>query len=128
VIDLLARYSNRGIGRDYEEVPDDAVLINVWNYDPQWSITVTEIESQKKLPLKRVLLRDPLHTLCYEIERWNRVDKTISNSHASSPSAHMFIVETDHPDTTLEIEVIDRFGTIYKETMTRPKQFDASIF
>ncbi len=128
VIDLLARYSNRGIGRDYEEVPDDAVLINVWNYDPQWSITVTEIESQKKLPLKRVLLRDPLHTLCYEIERWNRVDKTISNSHASSPSAHMFIVETDHPDTTLEIEVIDRFGTIYKGTMTRPKQFDASIF
>lgn len=82
----------------------------------------------KKLPVKRVLLRDPLHTYCYEIQRWNRVDKTISNSHASTPSAHMFIVETDSPDSTLEITVTDRFGAVYKETMRRPGKFDPSLF
>lgn len=128
IIALLARYSNRGDGRDYKNVADDAVLINVWNYDPQWDITVTEAGSMKKLPGKRVLLRDPLHTYCYEIQRWNRVDKTISNSHASTPSAHMFIVETDSPNSTLEITVTDRFGAVYKETMRRPGKFDPSLF
>lgn len=128
VYELLAKYSNRGNGKDYNTVANNSVMINIWNYDPQWKITVTEKETNKILTAKRTLLRDPLHTYCYEIPRWNNVDKTISNAFASMPSSHIFIVETDNATSTLEIEVVDRFGNVYKETMTRPKKFDKTIF
>lgn len=35
----------------------------------------------------------------------------------------LFTVDASGPATTLEIEVTDSFGKVYRETMTRPKAF-----
>lgn len=125
---ILAQFSNRGNGNDYEGMADNAVLLNIWNYDPQWTISVKEEGKTGELNCVRTLLRDPLHTLCYELPRWNTVDKVISNEFASNLNSHMFVIETSSPTSTLHIEVTDRFGNAYKETMNRPKEFSAVIF
>lgn len=112
---------------DYASVGDNAVYLNVWNYDAEWSIRVTE--NGRELPVTHVYARDPLHTICYDIPRVKATsDHTLTTSFQSGNNRHMFSVTASAPDTTLEIEVTDRFGNRYTETMTRPKGFDTSIF
>ncbi len=125
---ILAQFSNRGNGNDYEGISENTVLLNIWNYDPQWKISVKEEGKTGELTCIRTLLRDPLHTICYELPRWNTVDKVISNEFASNPNSHMFAIQTSSPTSTINIEVTDRFGNIYKEVMKRPKEFSTSIF
>lgn len=126
--EILAKFSNRGNGNDYEGIGSNTVLLNIWNYDPLWKISVKEEGVSGTLSCTRTLLRDPLHTLCYELPRWKTVDQTVSNEFASNLSSHMFIIQTNSPTSTLYLEVTDRFGNVYKETMTRPKEFSISIF
>lgn len=112
---------------DYASVGDNAVYINVWNYDSEWTIKVTE--NGKSLPVTQVYDRDPLHTISYDIPRVKATaDGTLTPSFQSGNNRHMFRVTASGPATTLEIEVTDRFGNRYTETMTRPKPFDTSIF
>lgn len=126
--EILAKFSGRGNGNDYESIGNNVVLLNIWNYDPLWKISVKEEGISGELSCTRTLLRDPLHTICYELPRWKTVDQTISNDFASNLSAHMFVIQTNSATSTIYIEVTDRFGNIYKETMTRPKEFSTSIF
>lgn len=122
---LLAKYSSRdNAGDDYGEVAENTVFINVWNYDPQWTIRVTEAGAE--LPVKRVFQRDPLHTLTFDLPR---VQKGLEANAdwASLQSAHMFSVTASSAASTLEISVTDRFGTTYTETMTRPKAYDINM-
>lgn len=125
---ILTQFSNRGNGNDYEGIADNTVLLNIWNYDPQWKISAKEEGKTGELSCVRTLLRDPLHTISYELPRWNTVDKTISNDFSSNISSHMFIIQASSPTSTINIEVTDRFGNVYKETMKRPKEFSTSIF
>ncbi|WP_418992671.1 calcineurin-like phosphoesterase C-terminal domain-containing protein [Alistipes sp.] len=112
---------------DYAGVGDNAVYLNVWNYDSRWTIKVTE--NGRELPVTQVYDRDPLHTICYDIPRVRETaDGTLTTSFQSGNNRHMFRVTASGPATTLEIEVTDRFGNRYTETMTRPKAFDTSIF
>lgn len=111
-------------GDDYGSVGSDIVYINVWNYDPEWTIEVSE--GGKPLEIKRVFDRDPLHTLCYDIPRvLNGGELTTDN--ASNRNSHIFSVQASGPATTLTIKVTDRFGETYEETMTRPKAFTTQM-
>ena len=50
---------------------------------------------------------------------------------SASMSACRFVplrVQASTPTSTLEIRVTDRFGNVYTETMTRPKNFNASVY
>lgn len=126
--EILAKFSGRGNGNDYEGIGSNVVLLNIWNYDPLWKISVKEEGVSGELTCTRTLLRDPLHTISYELPRWNTVDQTISNDFASNVSSHMFTIQTNSPTSTIYIEVTDRFGNVYKETMTRPKELSTAIF
>src|SRR5690606_11426479 len=42
---------------------ENEVLINVWGYDSQWDVKVTELGAV--LPVTRVSVRDPLHIISY---------------------------------------------------------------
>ena len=53
-------------------------------------------------------------------ERYNAKEDA---GHPTSYNSHMFKVTASAPDTTLEIKVTDRFGNVYTESMTRPKDF-----
>lgn len=96
------------------------VLINVWGYDTQWKVEVTEYG--KSLAVNRVKVLDPLHIVSYEALRLN-AGAVPTDAFVSTQTAHMFRVAASAPDSTLEIKVTDRFGNVYRESMVRPKQF-----
>lgn len=99
------------------------VYINVWNYDPSWTVEVTE--NGTPLTVTAVSVPDPLHLLAYTAKRLN---KNSEAGFATTPNSHTFKVKASAPDTTLEIKVTDRFGNVYTETMQRPKTFDIESY
>ena len=101
--------------------PNDAnyVYINVWNYDTKWTIEVKE--DGKALNVERVTIKDPLHLIAYNA-------KTPTGGFGTSNTKHMFRVKASSATSTLDIKVIDRFGNVYTETMTRPKKFSLDIY
>lgn len=94
------------------------VLINVWGYDSQWKIEVTE--NNKPLTVTRVSAKDPLHIVSYDALRLN-AGAIPTNAFVTSKTAHFFKVTAAAPDSTLFIKVTDRFGNVCTETMKRPK-------
>ncbi len=98
-----------------KERNDNSVYINVWNWDPEWKIEVTE--AGKSLEVTQVKLRDPLHLIAYTAPSIG------TPTFATSENLHFFKVTASGPSTALEIKVTDRFGNVYTETMTRPRPF-----
>jgi hypothetical protein len=94
------------------------VLINVWDYDPQWKVEVTE--NGTPLTVTKVTAKDPLHMIAYPAKRWNAGKEPTFNT---GNTTHFFKVKASAPNTTLSIKVTDRFGNVYTEEMTRPKAF-----
>ena len=95
------------------------VLINVWDYDPSWTISITE--NGKTLNVKQLKnVRDPLYLAVYESYEYNH---GYSVSYPSSLTDHIFSVTASAPDSSLEIKVTDRFGRMYGCTMSRPQAF-----
>ncbi|MBD0824931.1 calcineurin-like phosphoesterase C-terminal domain-containing protein [Aestuariibaculum marinum] len=111
---LLADYA----GEYSSPSSNNEVLINVWKYDSQWTIEVTE--NNQLLPVSRVKEKDPLHIISYEAFRLN-AGATPTSSFVTGKTPHLFKVTASAPDSTLEIKVTDRFGNVYTETMERPK-------
>ena len=112
-------------GDDYKDVEENAVYINVWDYDPQWNISVTE--NGKALNVTRVFDRDPLHTITTDYPIAMATGDLI-DSEASTPTAHMFKVVASSKTSTLEIKVTNRFGEEFTETMTRPKEYKTTVY
>lgn len=121
---ILAKIDN-GTDNELIRMPDNSVLINVWDYDSKWKISVKE--DGKPLEVQRVYARDPLHRRYYEYLRSKQDGKAPGKEFCSMYNSHMFLVKTQSPKSTLDIVVTDRFGNQYKETMIRPKQFTASM-
>jgi hypothetical protein len=97
--------------------PANTVLLNIWNYDPSWKISVTE--NGKELTCFQIETYDPLHIIS---------ESAFRDSFNTSKWIHHFRVYASSPTSTLEIKVTDRFGNVYTETMTRPKNFNASVY
>lgn len=98
---------------------DNYVYINVWNYDPHWTIEVKE--DGKSLNVERVSGKDPLHLIAYN-------GKSPSGGFGTSVTKHLFRVQASSATSTLDIKVTDRFGNVYTETMKRPKAFSFDIY
>lgn len=95
---------------------DNAVLINVWNYDDQWNIEVSE--EGRPLQVTRVSAYDPLHLTSYDLPRL-REGGLKAVAFPAMPSRNFFLVKARHPRTTLTITVTDRFGHRYQQHMER---------
>lgn len=104
----------------YTACKDNTVYINVWNWDSGWKITVKE--NGQPLPVSQIKGEDPLHNLSYDIPR-TASNGSLTSSFATYNTTHLFSVEAASATSTLEIEVTDRFGTVYTESMTRPKAY-----
>lgn len=111
---LLAPYS------DVYAAPssNNEVLINVWGYDVQWKIEVTE--NNQPLKVSRVKEKDPLHIISYEALRLN-AGATPTDAFETEKTPHFFKVKATSVNSTLTIKVTDRFGNVYTEIMERPK-------
>ena len=103
---------------------NNEVLINIWGYDPSWNVEVKE--GGTPLTVRRVSVLDPLHIISYEAKRLN-AGAVPTSAFITGNTAHMFKITASGPATTLEIKVTDRFGNIYTETMTRPKELTYSM-
>lgn len=110
----------------YTGVQDNRVLINVWNYNPSWSVTVTT-ETGQSLAVTPTMAYDPLHIAAQAVQRL--IDNTAGNPNfLTSNYPHFFMVNAPDADTDLTIKVCDEFGHVWTENMARPKAFSTSVY
>ena len=131
VLDFLA--TGTMVSKFYEKYPDrerysefgeNTVLINVWNWDPSWEISVTE--NGKELALTQHYIEDPLHTISYDIPR-TYTNGELTSSFRTIKTHHIFSAQAASATSALEITATDGFGDVYRETMSRPKPFNVDI-
>ncbi len=111
-------------GYDTERT-DNVVRINVFCFNEKWKIKVTE--NGKSLPVTRVNAYDPLWTISVPCLMLNN-RQTPTSGKMPSETSHMFDVQASSPTSTLEIEVTDEWGKVYKQTMTRPKELKIDMY
>lgn len=92
------------------------VQINVFNYDPAWTVTVRE--NGRRLKTERIADYDPLYRCISEGE----VPVT-GTAFSPARTEHLFRVRTTDAESTLEIVVRDGFGHTWRQTVERPKPF-----
>jgi len=103
---------------------DNTLLINIWNYDPSWTITVYEKETGKHLEVKeKPGTRDPLALVTYNAGRYHEGSGGGNTFKAVKSSHHIFCCQASAHDTTLEVTVTDGFGRIFTQEIIRPKAF-----
>lgn len=110
---------------DFATIEDNRVAIHIWDWAPDWKVTVTE--NGKPLKVVHEPMENPQYTVAYCIPKsvWRQNLK--NNAFSADLTPHMFHVVASAPDTTLEITVTDSFGNTFSETMIRPKEFTKHI-
>ena len=98
------------------------VLINIWNWNPRWTLTVTT-ESGEQLHPEAVWAYDPLHLAAMTIKRFNSNTLTAAPNFCTELFPHFFKVKVPDAETDLNIRVQDEFRQTYEEKMERPKTF-----
>ena len=105
---------------------DNAIMINVWDWAPDWKIKVTE--NGKELEVVRKRAENPQYMLSYEVPKslW-MLDLGSESRKKKVRHPHMFHAVASSPTSTVEVTVTDSFGNIYHQTMERPKPFSVNI-
>lgn len=116
-----AKAAGESLGFLQGSVPKNMVYINVWNYDPGWTITVKEGNTNLTVT-KLTNAYDPMHMVAYPATRYNSKND-VTSTFVTCKTQHLFRVTASSASSTLTITVTDRFGNTYTETMTRPKAF-----
>ena len=116
-----AKAAGESLGFLQGSVPNNLVYINVWNWDPSWSISVRE-GSNNLTVTKLENAYDPMHIVAYPAVRYNS-GNGVTSTFVTKETQHIFRVQASSANSTLTITVTDRFGNTYTETMTRPKPF-----
>jgi hypothetical protein len=120
-----AEFENTYAGEYRNESTDNYVLINIWNYDPSWTLEVKE--GATTLTATRISVKDPLHIISYEAKRYEVGKSAPTASFVTNSTTHIFRVKASSATSTLDITVTDGFGNVYTETMTRPKAFSTAM-
>lgn len=95
------------------------VIINVWDWNKNWKIEVTE--NGKSLSVVQKTLMDPSFYIAYDIPHLKAGNTSVSWH--PSPTNHMFVVTASSATSTLTIKVTDDEGRVYTEKMYRPLEF-----
>ena len=111
----------------YPGTKNDKVLINIWNYNPSWKITVTE-EGGRTLTPTPVTAYDPLHIAAMSVKRFNSSSISSAPSFVTQSYPHFFQVTCDNSDVDLTIRVEDEFGNVWTENMERPRAFSIEAY
>lgn len=111
----------------YPENQDNEVLINVWNWNPRWTLKVTD-ENGNTLTPEEVWAYDPLHVAAMSVKRFNSSTLTSTPSFITEKFPHFFKVKAADADVDLTITVCDEFGHQWTENMQRPKAFSTDAY
>lgn len=114
---FFSQYAN-GWDKSVNTTSTKKILINLFDYNDNWKITVTE--NGANLSVSRVEAYDPLHTIFFNMGRMN--SNSTSMTFPTGKSAHFFEVSTSSATSTVIITAEDPFGRVYEETMTRPRK------
>lgn len=110
----------------YPKNSKNEVLINIWNWDPNWKIEIKE--NGKTLSCTRVKGYDPLHIAALTAKRFNNSAIKEVPAFITKENYHMFKVKASSATSTIDIKVTDEFGNVYSETMKRPKEFSTDAY
>ena len=114
---VFSQYAN-GWDKPANTTSTKKVLINLFDYNDDWDLTVTE--NGAKLSVTRIEGYDPLHTIFFNMGRMN--SNSTSMTFPTGQTAHLFEVSTSSPTSSLIIKATDPFGNVYEETMVRPRK------
>lgn len=92
------------------------LLINVYNWDPRWKIKVQE--DGQDLAVEQRWQKDPMYRLMSK-----GIFAASGSTFSPSSNVHMFSTVAYKPQSTIVVEVTDRFGNKYSQTVNRPKPF-----
>lgn len=122
VKDSYMRYVNA-----YPTNSNNEVLINIWNWNSNWSLKVVD-EKGRELTPQMTWAYDPLHIAALSVKRFNTAGLTAVPSFVTEKFTHFFKVKLDDADTDLDITVKDEFGHTWTEKMMRPKVFSIDTY
>ncbi|MDE6100504.1 MAG: calcineurin-like phosphoesterase family protein [Paramuribaculum sp.] len=111
----------------YPGTQNNEVLLNVWNYNADWTISVVTDKGQS-LTVTPVMAYDPLHIAAMSVKRFNSSSVTSAPNFITQNFNHFFKVKAPDADTDLIITVTDEFGNVSVENMARPKPFDIESY
>lgn len=111
----------------YSGTQKNEVLLNVWNYNADWTISV-KTEAGQNLTVTPVMAYDPLHIAAMAVKRFNSSSVTTAPNFITQNFNHFFKVTAPDADTDLVITVTDEFGNSSVENMARPKAFNVESY
>lgn len=105
---------------------NNEILVNVFNWGPEWKIEITE--EGKKLSVKRMTAKDPLHILSYECQRLSHgALPTATATLSTQNSIHFFKATASKVTSSVCVTVTDDTGQTYTQTIKRPKKFSTEM-
>ncbi len=104
----------------YADCEENSMLINVFAWDDDWKIEVTE--NGKPLAVKRIHAIDPAFLLAYTLPRYKKLGE-LSGPGSYGGTRHIFKVMASSPSTSVKVKVTDSFGHEYSTTVQRPKPY-----
>lgn len=106
----------------YGEFEENSLLINVFAWDDDWKIEVTEAGAP--LAVTRLQAIDPVYLLAYAIPAHKKGEHPSENNHHGT--RHIFKAVASVPDTPVTVKVTDSFGHEYVTTLNRPAPYALS--
>ena len=103
--------------QDFSTLPDNTVLVNVFNYDKAWKVRI--FEDGRELPVKRIKCEDPYATMSYDIPMFKKKG-AYGDGNATRANTHMFSAVASKPNGKITVKVTDRFGRTYTSVKQLP--------
>ncbi|MBO4446515.1 MAG: calcineurin-like phosphoesterase C-terminal domain-containing protein [Bacteroidales bacterium] len=124
---------NQRVSWYLEPRTDNLVVINVWDWDPEWTVEI--LEGSTPLEVEHVALdsshdaerMDPLFLATYEANAFN-ANKTSAGSFRAFPYAHIFRAQASSSTSTVTVKVTNRFGRVFTKTIQRPYVFSIADY
>jgi len=94
---------------DYGGEPgSNAVLINVFNWDPMWKVKA--YEDGEEMQLEQICGKDPLYR---QVRAETKLLPTRPKAFLASPTVHLFRTVRKTSTSNVQVMIIDRFGNEY---------------
>ncbi len=106
---------------NYSSYKSNTILANVFNYDSDWKVEITEGTDTKLVP-SRLNEYDPYHVLAFDVMRFKNAG-SINTGFATEKNGHMFRAFATTANLPVTIKVTDHFGHVYYKTFQRPMAF-----
>lgn len=110
---------------NYSAYYANAVFANVFNYDSDWKVEITE-GVDNKLMVYRINEFDPYHVLAFDVMRYKSA-KSINTGFATIKTSHLFRSYAKTSNLPITVKATDHFGRVHYCTFQRPMDFSLDM-